>query len=175
MNEGKKEKLGSLYKYGCVMIELNISNWDELTSVIDPEDVYIPEDPAKGVETNPHVTLLYPVDPKVKFEEIKDILDRIIYKKINIEIDGVECFENSECDVVKLNIIPNVFIKNIHNELSKLPNFDKHIKFSPHITLAFVKSGHGKKYENENYKHIVNDIKRIKYTTPSGDKFYYDI
>lgn len=170
-----KEKPGNLYRYGCVMIELNILNWDELTDRIDPEDLYEPENPAHGLETNPHATLLYPVDPEVKFVDIKNILDSTSHDKMEIEINGIGCFENTEFDVIKLNIIPIGFIENIHNELKKLPNLDKYPTYEPHITLAFLKKGTGKKYINSNYKYTIKNIGRIKYTKPTGEKFYYDI
>jgi 2'-5' RNA ligase len=172
MNEGKKEKLGSLYRYGCVMIELNISNWDELTSIIDPKDVYMPEDPAKGIESNPHVTLIFGLE-KVSGDQIKKVFDNF-HEEIHVEIDGVGIFENPEFDVVKLNVIPDGALQHLHDELKKLPNEDKFDVYEPHITLAYVKKGTGKKYANPDYKYTVKNIGSIKYSTPSGNKIYFD-
>jgi 2'-5' RNA ligase len=168
-----KGKSGSLYKHGCVMLELNIGNWDELTDSIDPKDVYLPDDPSHGVETNPHVTIMYPVDPDRTFTNVTDILDKIKVKKPKIEIDGIGIFENSEFDVLKFTIINNSILQNLHDRLSILGQ-DKFDKFKPHITIAYLKSGSGKKYINQNY-HYTIDVDRIKYTTPSGEKFYYSI
>ena len=71
MKEGKS---GSLYKYGCVMLELNIQNWDDLTKSIDPNDVYLPEDPSHGIETDPHVTILYGLHRGVTPEQVKSAI-----------------------------------------------------------------------------------------------------
>jgi hypothetical protein len=32
-----------VYPYGCILLETPISNWIELTSMINPEDLYKPE------------------------------------------------------------------------------------------------------------------------------------
>jgi len=168
-----KEKPGSLYKYGCVMIELNISNWDELTDSIDSNDVYLPEDPSKGIETNPHVTLLFGIESNVSTEEVKKVFDNY-HEEIHVEIDGVGVFENPEFDVVKLNVIPDGALQHLHDELKKLPNSDKFDIYQPHITLAYVKKGKGKKYINSNYKYVVKNIGKIKYSTPTGEKIYFN-
>lgn len=173
MNESK-EKSGDLYKYGCAMIQLNISNWDELTSSIDPDDVYLPDDPSHGVETNPHLTLLYGINPEVTNDQVKSVIDNF-NEEIQVEINGVGIFENKDFDVVKLNVVPSGPIQHIHDELSKLPNSDQYPKYVPHITLAYIKKGSGKKYANPNYKYTIKDIGKIKYSTPEGDKIYFDI
>ncbi len=167
-----KEKPGNLYQYGCVMIELNISNWDELVSSIDANDVYLPEDPSHGVETNPHVTILYGLNKGVTKEEVKSIFDNF-HGDIHVEIDGVGVFENEEFDVVKLNVVPDGALQELHDELKKLPNSDQYPTYHPHITLAYVKKGTGKKYANPNYKYTIKDIGRIKYSTPEGEKIYF--
>ena len=41
----QESKSGELYKYGCVMIYLNIDNWDEITSLIDEDDIYNKDEP----------------------------------------------------------------------------------------------------------------------------------
>jgi 2'-5' RNA ligase len=163
-----KEKSGSLYKFGCVMIQLNINNWDELTSSIDKEDIYLPEDPAHGIETDPHITLLFGLHKEVTLDQVKDIFNR--HKvDIKVNIDGVGCFENEEFDVVKLNVVPNYELNLLHEELSKLPNSDKFTEYKPHITVAYVKKGCGKKYENPDYKYSVKEIGNIKYSRPADD------
>jgi hypothetical protein len=169
-----KEKPGNLYKYGCVMLELNISNWEELTNIIDTSDVYLPNDPSHGIETNPHVTILYGLHPGVTVDQVKSVFDKF-HKEIHIDIDGVGIFENPEFDVVKLNVIPDGSLQELHDEMKKLPNSDQYPEYKPHITLSYVKKGTGKKYINPNYKYTIKDIGRIKYSTPEGEKIYFDI
>lgn len=169
-----EEKSGNLYRYGCVMVGLDISNWDSLTSEIDPNDVYHPEDPAKGVETNPHVTILYGLNKGVTVEQVKSVFDNF-HGDIKVEINGVGIFENEEFDVVKLNVIPSESLRTLHDELKKFPNSDQYPEYKPHITIAFVKKGMGKKYANPNYKYTIKKIGKVKYSTPEGEKVYFDI
>jgi len=169
-----KEKPGNLYKYGCVMLELNISNWEELTDRIDPEDVYLPEDPSHGVETQPHVTILYGLHKGVTPDQVKEVFDNF-HGDIQVKIDGVGIFENEEFDVVKLNVVPDGSLQQLHDELKKFPNSDQYPDYHPHITLAYVKKGMGKKYANLGYKYTIKDIGKVKYSTPEGEKVYFNI
>jgi hypothetical protein len=169
-----KEKPGNLYKYGCVMLELNIANWEELTNTIKPEDVYLPEDPSHGVETQPHVTILYGLNPGVTSDQVRSVFDKF-HGDIQVRINGVGIFENDEFDVVKLNVVPDGSLQHLHDELKKFPNSDQYPDYHPHITLAYVKKGMGKKYANPGYKHTFKDIGKVKYSTPEGEKVYFDI
>lgn len=169
----KKNKPGELYKYGCVMIELNITDWDKLSDLIDPIDVYLPDDPVYGIETNPHVTSLYGLHNGVTIEQVKKIFDDC-HLEINVEINGIGVFENDKFDVVKLNVINNGSIQYLHDKLCEFPNTVEYPTYCPHITLAYVNKGCGKKYIRE-YKLLINNIGKVKYTTPNGDKSYFDI
>jgi 2'-5' RNA ligase len=169
-----KEKPGNLYKYGCVMLQLNISNWEELISTIREEDVYLPEDPSHGVETNPHVTILYGLHPGVTVEQVKAVFANF-HGEIHVEVDGVGIFENDDFDVVKLNVVPDGSLQELHDKLKEFPNSDQYPVYHPHITLAYVNKGMGRKYANPNYKYTIKDIGKIKYSTPEGEKVYFDV
>ena len=94
-----KESTG--YKLGCVMVEVPVSNWNEITSIIDKNDLYEVEGENYGIQDNPHLTLLYPVKNGVEYNEVKNILDKVICDKINININGIDIFTNDKFDVVK--------------------------------------------------------------------------
>ena len=175
MNEAK-EKSGSLYKYGCVMLELNISNWDELTGSIDPDDIYEPKDPSKGIEEIPHITIFFGLHKEVTTEQIRKVFEDND-DHVHVEIDGIDIFERPEYDVVKLNIKHDKTLQYLHDELKKLPNSDEFTDYKPHITISYVKKGTGKKYINPDYKYTVKNIGKVKYCTPLGEKIYfpYDI
>jgi len=79
-------KESSGYKYGCVMVEVPVSNWNEITSYINPEDVYTGGDDTHGIQENPHLTLLYPIFEYVKYEQVKSVLQSILDKEIFIEM-----------------------------------------------------------------------------------------
>jgi len=136
------------HKYGCVMIEVPVSNWDEITSSIDPEDIFEQEgngDP-KGIQKNPHITLLYGLHDDVTLEQVKSVFENFD-GDINIEVNGVGIFENDKFDVVKFNVNPQGSLQYLFEELSKLPNSNQFPKYEPHITIAYVKKGLGKKYK----------------------------
>jgi 2'-5' RNA ligase len=149
------------YKYGCVMIKVPFSNWEEITSCIDPNDIYeIKGDSTYGIQKNPHLTLLYPVLSNVKFEKVKEVLDKVIYKNIIIKIDKIDVFENEEFDVLKFNVDNNEYLNKIHNELkNNIPNEYKYDIYRPHITIAYLKKGKGKKYKRKyNHSLVANKI-----------------
>lgn len=149
------------YDYGCVMVEVPVSNWDEICSSIDKEDIYEEEGKNYGIQKNPHLTLLYPVINNVEFYEVKRILDKVIYDKINIKIEGIDIFTNDKFDVIKFNVKCDNYLSKIHRELkSNIPNDDKYEVYKPHITIGYVKSGTGNKYINKDYNFnlVVNTI-----------------
>jgi hypothetical protein len=164
-------KESSGYEYGCVMVEVPVSNWNEITSFIDPEDVYTGGDDSHGIQENPHLTLLYPIFDGVKYEQVKNVLQSILDKELVIEINGIDIFENEKFDVVKFNVKNNEYLNKIHNELkSKIPNDDKFEIYKPHITIGYVKRGTGIKYKKD-YKHSIKTDK-ITYTSPSELKIF---
>lgn len=167
-------KESSGYEYGCVMVEVPVSNWDEITSYINPEDVYTGCDDTHGIQENPHLTLLYPVIESVKYEQVKDVLQSVLDKEIIIEIDGIDIFENDKFDVVKFNIKSNDYLNKIHDKLkSKIPNDDKFEIYKPHITIGYTKKGTGKKYIKK-YNHSAKS-NQITYVNSDGLKEYFNI
>ncbi len=63
---------------------------------------------------------------------------------------------------------------NLNKEISKLPNNDKFIDYKPHITIAFLLPGKGKKYINDNFKGVAKPYKLL-YSKSNGDKIYINI
>ncbi len=163
------------HKYGCVMIDIPVSNWTEITSSIDPEDIFHGDengDP-RGIQENPHVTILYGLHDDVTEEQVKSVFDNFD-GDINIEIDGVGIFENKDFDVVKFNVVPDGSLQYLHDELSKFPNSDQFTDYKPHITLAYIKKGLGKKYIRNDYKYEVKNVNKITYSMSNGKKVYFD-
>lgn len=167
-------KESSGYEYGCVMIEVPVSNWDELTNSIDPKDVYTGGDDSHGIQEFPHLTLLYGLEKGVTEDQVKSIIDNF-KGEIKIEIDGINLFENEQFDVLKFNVVSYPGLQKLHDELSKLPNTDKFPTYTPHITIAYLNKGEGKKYVNLNYKYSVKNINKIVYSSPGKEKVIFDI
>jgi 2'-5' RNA ligase len=166
-------KESSGYEYGCVMVEVPVKNWKEITSYIDPEDIYTGGDDTHGIQENPHVTILYGTHKEVTPEMIKSVFDNFT-DNINIVVDGIDIFENEDYDVVKFNVKPDGALKYLHDELSKFPNSNSFPDYKPHITICYVKKGTGKKYVKPEYKYEVKNVNKITYSMPNGKKVYFD-
>jgi len=165
-------KESSGYEYGCVMVEVPVSNWDEITSFIDPEDVYTGDDDAHGIQENPHVTILYGTHEGVTEEDVKSVFEGFT-GSINIEVDGIGVFENKDYDVVKFNVNPDGALQELHDKLSEFPNSNSFPDYKPHITIAYVNKGTGKKYVKPDYKYTVKNVDKITYSMPSGEKIHF--
>ncbi len=131
------EKVGKVYDSGCAMLYVNLS-LDELHEKIDKDD--LTDD---GIEDEPHITLLYGLDSKVEIEDVKDALEKIEFGEVNLK--KVSMFENEKFDVVKFDV-EGEGLQEAFRSLVKLPNTNKYPDYKPHVTIALVKSGSGKKY-----------------------------
>lgn len=175
ITEMKKQHLGTDYKEGCIMVMLNITNWDSLISHFDENDLYHKDEARYGIESDPHITILYGIHPdKVDDKTIESIVKSVDGDDIKIDIDGVEVFENEKYDVVKMNVKSDYLTK-LHYELSKLPNSDKFENYNPHITMAFVNKGEGQKYITNEYHYHIDGIHKVTYSKPDGKKIEWDI
>lgn len=170
-NQFLKESSG--FELGCVMIEVPVSNWNEITSSINEEDVYTDEG-KPGIQENPHVTVLYGLHEEVSLDQVKSVFEDLD-ERIDIRIEGIGVFENERFDVVKFNVVPNGALQTLHDRLSEFPNSNEYPEYEPHITIAYVKKGIGKKYEDLEYRHSVENINEICYSKSGNYKEYFNI
>jgi hypothetical protein len=83
-----KESTG--YKLGCVMVEVPVKNWNEITSIINKDDLYEVEGEKYGIQENPHLTLLYGLKPNITKEQVEQVLEKSVDgEKIEIEIENI--------------------------------------------------------------------------------------
>ena len=144
LNEQKDEKT-----YGCVMMDAEVKDWeDKHIAGIDPKDVYRkPYDDSFGLEDNPHVTVLYgihedEIDPEVIYDVIQNEMG-----PLTVTIDEIGIFPGEEYDVVKYEVPVTDELKNYREKFEKnYPNTQTFPEYHPHMTLAYVKPGEGKKY-----------------------------
>lgn len=158
------------HKYGVVMIEVPVNNWSEITSWIDPEDIFT----EKGIQDNPHLTLLYGLHKGVTAKMVKRIF-KTFDGTIDININGIGVFENPQFDVVKFNVDPEGSLQYLFDRLSELPNSNEFPDYVPHITIAYVKKGTGRKYVDRDYKKVIKNATEITYSMVNGKKSYFDI
>jgi hypothetical protein len=167
-----KESTG--YKLGCVMVEVPVTNWNEITSIINKDDLYEVEGENYGIQDNPHLTLLYGLKPNITKEQVEKVLENAIDgEKIEIEIENIGLFENENFDVVKFNIKKTEQLQRLFDSLSELPNENTFPDYNPHMTIAYVKKGLGKKYTKP-YSHKVSS-NDICYSMANGEKIYFEI
>ena len=138
-------------KFGCVMMDSKIDNWKEYHMAgIDEEDVYKkPYDDSYGIEDNPHVTVMYGMHEDEMDEEVFAEVIKKNMKPITLRVDEVDVFENDEYDVVKYNLPVTDELKGYRDLFSKFPNTQTYDEYHPHMTLAYVKPGMGKKYKRK--------------------------
>lgn len=135
-------------RYGCIMMDANIKNWKEYhTSGIDEKDVYIkPYDKSYGLEETPHITIVYGIhEEEVDPQRMADLIEYHM-KPITLVIDEIGVFEGDEYDVVKYNIPITGQLRKYRDLFLQIPNTQSFPDYHPHMTIAYVKPGEGKKY-----------------------------
>ena len=162
------------YENGCIMLELPISNWDEILSIINEEDIYdvqggkIPF----GLQKRAHLTLLYPIKKSITFDEVKPHLDAVVKDEpITVVTKNIEVFEGTNYDILVIKVEDNPYLKNIHNYLSQhIHNYNRH-SFNPHITIGYIKKGTGDKYCKD-LRLEISGIDTITYSHKGEDSLY---
>lgn len=164
-----ESKSGKLYKYGCVMVYLDIPNWKSITSNISEEDLYKPEERVYGKETDPHITLLYGLHKEVEDLDIIESFKGYKSTDVDISVNGIDIFKNDDFEVVKMNV-KSEFLTNMNKKLSTLPHTSDFPDYKPHITICYVNKGCGDKYIQDDYKYTFNNINKIVYSKPNCKK-----
>jgi 2'-5' RNA ligase len=137
------------YDYGCVMLYTDFPNMENLHSQIEEEDVYInPDDSTFGLETEPHITLLYGLHDGVSLEDVKGVIEKHQFGELIAY--NVSMFDNPKYDVLKFDIrYPNkggAFLHKCNEDLKLFPFTTQFPEYHPHMTIAYIKKGMGQKY-----------------------------
>ena len=137
--------------YGCVMMEANIDNWEDYhLAGIDEEDIYIkPYDESYGLEEQPHITVLYGLHEDEVDEEVYPEIIKQNMKPLTVLINEIDIFEGDEYDVVKYNVPISDQLQEYRDLFMRFPNTQTFPEFKPHMTIAYVKPGEGKKYKRK--------------------------
>ena len=173
LNESKEED-----RFGCVMLFAEIPDWSKLVRrIVREEDLYDPssESGEYGYEEKPHITLIYGIhhDEIIDENNIFKLIKEIPCMKISVKEIGI--FENEKFDVVKFDITPTKTLLKHREEFLELQNTQTYKDYHPHMTIAYVKKGEGKKYKRIFPKALKFEFDRGVYSDPDYRKNYFDL
>jgi hypothetical protein len=159
---------------GCLMLDLKFKNWNKFLKQIPDEDLYTDEE-EYGKELEPHCTVLYGFDQSVDVNKVKKYL-QTLSEPIKLSLNKIDLFENDKFDVVKFSVVSkdlNKLHKFFKNNFENNESFDT---YSPHVTIAYVKKGLGKKFVTNNFEPIELESTQFTYSLGKGlEKVKIDI
>lgn len=164
LNENKQ-----VYDYGCAMLYFNDHDLKPIYDMINPEDLYVEGD-GFGLETEPHCTLLYGLHGEVTPKQVEDVLDKYTY--YTCKAHNPSLFENEKYDVLKYDVEGD----NLHEtneDLKQFPFTTDYPNYHPHMTIAYLKPGMGKKYVDDLKKQhgeLWMSPQHAVYSQPDGTK-----
>lgn len=98
-----------------------------------------------GLEDNYHVTVKYGIHTDSASEIRKIVSD---FGPVSMTIGKTSLFENDQ-DVLKFDVT-STDLRKLNSKIARSTKCtDTHPEYKPHITIAYLKSGHGKKYRND--------------------------
>jgi len=95
-----------------------------------------------ALETDPHVTVLYGLTKHEAAPVAKAIAD---HGPVTVTLGKMSLFESEDYDVLKIDV-ESPELRALNAKLSKLPNENSFPDYKPHMTIAYLKKGEGKKY-----------------------------
>lgn len=102
----------------------------------------------KGRETEPHITVKYGLSGD-GLDKVKEILAKT--PPIAVKLGKTSLFEGEDQDVVKVDV-DSPELTAVHEAIKgAVPNEETHPEYKPHVTVAYVKPGAGKKYAGQDF------------------------
>lgn len=152
------------YKYGCVMAIVRFPS-ESLQELLEEDDL---TDTGKDLEDEPHITLLYGIhSDEVTPEEVMGRVDMDLLGKVKLH--NASLFESSEYDVLKLDAEGEGLHRN-NSFLTRLPHTTKFPDYHPHLTIAYLKPGTGKKYvEKMKGREYEVEVTGVTYSMPGEE------
>ena len=164
-----EDKSGTMYEYGCLMLQTNFPNWSGFVGNINKDELYDPNNERYGIETEPHITILYGIHKEVDDDQVIAMFSDIKKSDFDLEVNGLDCFYNKDYDVLKMNI-KSEKLNELNNLAKKLPHTSTYPDYKPHITVAYLTKGNGNNYVDLNFKMKINTIDKIVYSKTNGEK-----
>jgi len=131
------------------MLYFNFPEMYKIQDMINPDDIYEDEtDDSYGLETQPHVTILYGLHDNVPTEDVQKAIGNFEYGLCRL--DNPSVFQNEKYDVLKYDVNyvtrGGAFLHKANNELKKLPYTSDFPEYNPHLTIAYLKPKTGGRY-----------------------------
>jgi 2'-5' RNA ligase len=157
------------YDYGCVMVYFDFPEMGDLHDLVDPKDLDSNE---KGLEDEPHVTLLYGIhSSQVTDEQVKEAARGLAG---TIKLHSAGLFQN-DFDVLKMEA-ENPTLHGCNFNLRQLPHTTSYPDYKPHMTVAYLKKGEGSKYvERLADKAYTVTPTHLIYSKPDGSKIRFEL
>jgi len=145
----------------------------QLQQQIDSEDLYVRKDPESsisyGLELSPHVTLAPCLRNNTKLDNVKKFL--LPLENYRLELTGLTVFENRQFDVLVCNVKRCDPLFETNSEISEHYRLSNQFKFNPHVTVAYLKKGKGKKYAKLSFPNEVTmEPKCFSYSHSEGER-----
>lgn len=160
-------------KRGCVMVEIDVPNWNQICSIINEDDVY-DQDEDRKIEINPHVTVLYGFYSFVSPDDVINAIKE--FPAPYIQFGNIGTFtEHPDFDVVMIKVQSEDLAK-MNKALSILPNENSFPNYNPHLTIAYMKKGTAKKYEGIGIDMCKDQTPtKVIYSMPNSNKIQIDL
>lgn len=99
----------------------------------------------EGVEDEPHVTVKYGLHSD-NHQEVRQKLEG--EGPVKLKMGKTSIFEADDHDVIKVDV-DSPDLHRLNKKIGELPHTDTHPDYKPHATVAYVKSGRGKHYTED--------------------------
>jgi 2'-5' RNA ligase/predicted nucleotidyltransferase len=173
LSEGKE---GFKKEYGCLMLDLPIKNWEQITNTVKKDDIF--DEEGFGIEEVPHVTVLFGFIPeKTNPKDVEKIVKKHLKdrQKIKIKLKEISLFENKDKEVLKFDI-ESEDLQSLNKLLRKEFEYKSdYPDYHPHMTIAYLNPGTGKKYVKELKKPIEFESGNFSYSYPPNEKHIFSI
>lgn len=146
----------------CLMIQVTSDAIYQAQAALSHDDVI-------ELETNPHVTVLYGIDPAVPSEAVRSI--SATYQPHDLVSYSVTYFQKPEYDVLKFDIDDRAIYK-LNESVRELPYENAYPNYTPHVTIAYLKRGTAKKYVKR-FTPAIFTPQGFHYSTAAGGNEYW--
>lgn len=150
-----------LDNYGCLMLTSNI-DLKPFQDLIDDNDVSNDGEYTGKVDL-PHITLLYGLTRDYDPSLLKDLIDQRYW--INC-LEDIDIFENEKYDVLVFKVEKKDDLLEANERLKTFLEYHTNYPdYSPHMTIAYVKSGLGESYRSKILEKFSNELPLSSTTT----------